>query len=300
MKNIVCLFLLFVVNGFVYSNSSVNSVGITWSDSKNANEKGLFFNKVDSNKPATYKPVSGSYNNLKGNKTYQDTDDVISKDTDVANVSSNNNRFIEIFGGCLIVDDNNLWKCVDDFTIGATEVTNAEYRRFNPNHYSGKHNGFTLNKDNQPVVNITIYEAENYAAWLSKKTSKKYRLPTNLEWQYAANAGSLDGVVWERNSSCDNANSLDESFVLSEKQKSESSVICDDRSVVSNIVGSYKPNAWGLYDAIGNVWEMVSGDYLIAKGGSWFSQPEILNTKYNYNMKDSKSGDVGFRLVIDN
>jgi formylglycine-generating enzyme required for sulfatase activity len=97
-----------------------------------------------------------------------------------------------------------------------------------PDHGYGHHN--------YPAIHITRYAAEQYCQWLSKKTGKTYRLPTEAEWTYAARAGGdgkvedLDKVAWY----WDNA---------------------DDKT---HPVGKKAPNAWGLYDMLGNVAEYVT------------------------------------------
>ncbi len=60
--------------------------------------------------------------------------------------------------------------CVNDFYIGKYDVTNEQFRRFQPGHNSGDFEGMTLNDDKQPVVFVSWYDADDYAKWLSKKT----------------------------------------------------------------------------------------------------------------------------------
>ncbi|MBI3815419.1 MAG: SUMF1/EgtB/PvdO family nonheme iron enzyme, partial [Nitrospinae bacterium] len=89
--------------------------------------------------------------------------------------------------------------CVDDFYIGKYEVTNEQFRKFRPDHNSGDYEGFSLNDDNQPVVKVSYEDAISYARWLSEKTGKKYRLPTEAEWEYAARGGMRNRNYWGDN-----------------------------------------------------------------------------------------------------
>lgn len=103
-----------------------------------------------------------------------------------------------------------------------------------------------------PALTMTFNAATKYCEWLSQKTGKKYRLPTEAEWEYACRAGSMDApkdldkVAWY----WDNA---------------------DDKS---HPVGKKAANAWGLYDTLGNVAEWCVGmdGKPCARGGSWNSK----------------------------
>ncbi len=190
-----------------------------------------------------------------------------------------------IFGGCIVDDSNTEWQCVDNFYISNTEVTNSQYRKFKPNHNSGEAEGVSLNGNNQPVVNITLANAKNYIDWLSKKTGKNYRLPTNIEWQYIANAGlKADQIYFNSANICKYVNIIDKSY-------------CRDNNKVSADVASYLPNPWGLYDVYGNVWELIESiNRPIAKGGSW-SDNEIIGAKYSYRPESKKLNNIGFRIL---
>lgn len=90
------------------------------------------------------------------------------------------------------LDDENQHKVTIDkpFAIGRYPVTNGEYRWFNPDHDSERHKGYNLNGNDQPVVQVSWNDAVDYAEWLSNETGKSYRLPTEVEWEYAARAGT--------------------------------------------------------------------------------------------------------------
>jgi formylglycine-generating enzyme required for sulfatase activity len=155
-----------------------------------------------------------------------------------------------------------------------------------------------------PAINVSWNDAKQYAAWLSRVTGKPYRLLTEAEWEYAARAGAVtryprgDGPG-HGEASCDGCRSR-----------------WDLRQTAP--VGSFKPNAFGLYDMQGNVWEWVedawhdnydgapkdasewaSGDpdYRVARGGSWRNDTSYLRAaareKRNINVRFDT---LGFRV----
>jgi formylglycine-generating enzyme required for sulfatase activity len=101
----------------------------------------------------------------------------------------------------------------------------------------------------QPVVNVNFRNAEAYAAWLSKKTGKRYRLLSEAEWEYAARAGSTAAFATGPTLSAKDAN-----FDASAKTALSAKGLARGKAVP---VGGFKPNAFGLYDMHGNVWEWV-------------------------------------------
>ncbi len=116
--------------------------------------------------------------------------------------------------------------------------------------------------ENHPVMCIGRDDAKAYAAWLSKKTGNQYRLPSEAEWEYAARAGSEENYFFgnDERRLCEYANVLDESGSAAFKRDlgvDWPGVKCNDKAEYTSAVGMYKPNAFGLYDMIGNVGELV-------------------------------------------
>ncbi len=116
--------------------------------------------------------------------------------------------------------------------------------------------------DKHPVMCVTWEDAKAYADWLSKKTGKSYRLPTEAEWEYAARAGSSSEYPYgnEPEKLCQYANILDEkgaTALAKDYKVYHKGLACNDGASYTQVVGSYKPNAFGLYDMIGNVGEYV-------------------------------------------
>ena len=172
-----------------------------------------------------------------------------------------------------------------DFAVGRLEVTIAQFREFvNASGYSvpsdaacgrrqgnraersWKDPGFTQ-RDDEPVVCVSWFDAAAYAAWLSKVTGHHYRLLTESEWEYAARAGSELNAPWgdDPSKACDYANVGDASYVARMASKMAAAK-CDDQSAFT-AAGSpeLRKNAFGLHDMLGNAAEWIadcqSADY---------------------------------------
>jgi formylglycine-generating enzyme required for sulfatase activity len=125
--------------------------------------------------------------------------------------------------------------------LGATEVTNAQYEQFQPEHRKVRGKGGASKEDNEPVTWVTWQQAADFCAWLAKKEGKPYRLPTEAEWEYACRAGTTTAYSFGDMLTPEVAN-----FGLAPDGK---------RKITTVPVGSYKPSSWGLYDMHGNVAE---------------------------------------------
>jgi formylglycine-generating enzyme required for sulfatase activity len=203
--------------------------------------------------------------------------------------------------------------CLQGFYMGKYEVTNAQFRKFRPGHSSRAYEGNSLDEDNQPVVNVSWNDAADYAQWLSEKSGRIYRLPTEAEWEYAARGGTSTRNYWGDNSAdaCRFANVAD----LKAKSQWPEWVVsnCDDGYKVSAPVGRFQPNAFGLYDMMGNAWEWtgdwydaesyfnspkenprgsVSGTDRIPRGGGWGNASECIR------VSDRNGFDPEFRVLF--
>jgi sulfatase modifying factor 1 len=78
----------------------------------------------------------------------------------------------------------------EPFYMGVTEVTNAQYERFDPTHHALRGKYSLSNDDDDAVVFVAWYDAVAFCNWLSKAEGKTYRLPTEAEWEYACRAGT--------------------------------------------------------------------------------------------------------------
>jgi formylglycine-generating enzyme required for sulfatase activity len=137
-------------------------------------------------------------------------------------------------------------------------------------------------------VCITWGETQDYVRWLSKKTGHNYRLPTDAEWEYAARAGSTTAFPWGPTASHAFANyGLDECCGPATSGR--------DRWENTSPVGSFPPNAFGLYDMHGNVFEWVDTcadkfenlplapgatgcTYRYARGGVYSDRPAVMRS----------------------
>jgi formylglycine-generating enzyme required for sulfatase activity/predicted Ser/Thr protein kinase len=170
-----------------------------------------------------------------------------------------------------------------------------------------------------PVTCVSWQDAVAYADWLSHKTQQHYRLPTASEWEYAAGAGSPSARPWgqQPEAACQDANVADATAAT--QFPGWKVLPCRDGYVFSSPVGSFAPNAFGLYDALGNVFQWVQDcwheNYQSApqdgsawddgdcgrrevRGGSWFTDPAYVRTTYrNRFAVDYRTNSVGFRIA---
>ena len=177
--------------------------------------------------------------------------------------------------------------------------------------------GFTQT-DRHPVVCVNWDDAQAYVAWLSQQTGKRYRLPTEAEWEYAARAGTAAARFWLAGyeTACRFANVADRA--AAQVFKDWDAAPCDDGQVFTAEVGSYQANGFGLYDMLGNVWEWVgdcwndthdhgdphvarfSGDCgrRVIKGASWISIERLVRiAARGADKPDSRTIGTGFRVV---
>lgn len=240
-------------------------------------------------------------------------------------------EFVLIKGGCyemgdLVGDGDQNERpvhdvCVSDFYMGKNDVTNAQYKKFKPQHSSGSYEGQTLDEDTQPVVNVSWDDAVDFAKWLSEKTGQKYRLPSEAEWEYAARAGTKTNRFWgnEPDEACKYANVAD--MTAKKRWPRWTAFFCDDGYAVASPVGSFKPNGFGLYDMLGNVWQWCediyasrayarlpkdnpvyegAGEYRVMRGGGWSNGPMGIRSSHRVGLTPSFGHHaLGFRLVKD-
>jgi toxoflavin biosynthesis protein ToxD len=199
---------------------------------------------------------------------------------------------------------------IRDFQIGKYPVTNQEYRDFlNDTTYpelptSWAFRQFPLERSNHPVYTVTHAAAHAYAVWLSAKTSRKFRLPTEAEWEYAAGGKEAFEFPWGDAYEPDYANTA------------ETGLFCS--TPVGIFVEGNSP--FGVADLAGNVEEYVSdkyaaypggtfiadhlvelnADYNVARGGGFARYRDLARTRRRHGHNPASSTYVmGFRLVED-
>lgn len=199
-------------------------------------------------------------------------------------------------------------KVQDGLYMGKYEVTNAQFKKFRPAHNLKKytHNGHSFDGDNQPVVYVSQSDAFLFGDWLSRKTGMKYRLPEENEWERACKEGGDTETYWDDDrDACLYANVCDKTCKRAFGFKSET-FDCDDGFAVTSPVGRKKPNKFGLYDMLGNVWEwtntwkVISRDVGVMEGGSWLDEPAGFGCSNSTMAPTSlKDNNIGFRLVLE-
>jgi formylglycine-generating enzyme required for sulfatase activity len=206
------------------------------------------------------------------------------------------------------------------FWMAKTEVTNAMYKAFDPKHNSGfmdtlgkdhKNGGIDANGSDWPVIRVSHQQAEAFCIWLSAKTGKKFRLPTETEWEFAARAGT-DTPMYYGKTDADfskHANLSDATVAKFSKISTYNYLLrvdaVNDGAIVQTSVGKYQPNGFGLCDMIGNVAEWTSSSYgttdkKVTRGGSWRDLPRWVPVgRPIAYMTHQRVYNVGIRLVMD-
>jgi formylglycine-generating enzyme required for sulfatase activity len=227
------------------------------------------------------------------------------------------------------------------FWMGTTEVTLEQYRQFDPDYLNGVYDmhykdqvkrGYYMNNMKFPVIRVSWEMANNYCKWLSSKSGKTVRLPTEAEWEWACRAGSAKPFSY---------GDLDTDFStyanLADITKKELAVSgvnprpirnpnpsvdyelkdprFNDKTLHLAPVATYQPNVWGLYDMHGNVAEWTASPYApypskesqdisdprkVIRGGSWNDRPHRSTSSYRLGFpKWQRVYNVGFRVVIE-
>jgi len=204
------------------------------------------------------------------------------------------------------------------FYLAKYQVTNGQYRAFKPEHDSGSYeNNHSLNEDRQPVVRVSHSDAPAFCEWLGERAAAEVRLPTEAEWEYACRAGTGGRFFWGESESDagEYANVADRT---ARKEWPDWPVFdTDDGYAVGSPVGRFKPNPFGLYDMLGNVWEWCldgrrkyasseetdprgpSGGFCVLRGGSWYDNPSYVRCADRYDRDlPVDTNDLGFRVLF--
>jgi formylglycine-generating enzyme required for sulfatase activity len=217
-------------------------------------------------------------------------------------------------------------KIVRSFAVSKYETTFAQWDVCVADGKCPKADDAGFGRGKVPAVNISWSEAKAYAAWLSAKTGKSYRLLSESEFEYAARGGTQTAWFWggnaSKNQTCEFANLHDESGKKAHPNYVWSHVLCDDGFAENADVGKYKPNAFGLHDMLGNVREWVDDchqhgyagapddgsvrkydgqcEKRVVRGGAWLDGPSTARAAYRYSeVEGMRNYQTGFRLARD-
>lgn len=220
-----------------------------------------------------------------------------------------------------------------DFWIGKFEVTHAQYAEFlseEGNTIEGGEYWYRIDKyslieedqdgnfttkngfENHPVSNVSWYGAQAYTKWLTRKTGKNYRLPTEAEWEYAARGGQ------ESNGYLYSGSNQPEDVAWSSQSAGNSNTGWGFKNEVgTHPVGNKAPNELGIYDMSGNLKEWCStsyhnshilsdnrvtdSSYRILRGGSWDNRAPYARVSARDSGFPTSSWAInkGFRVVMD-
>ncbi len=198
-------------------------------------------------------------------------------------------------------------KLTKAFYMGKFEVTQLQYRVIM------KNNNSKFGGDNLPVENVNWYEAGRFLKKLSDKTNLKFRLPTEAEWEYACRAGTT--------SPFNVGDTLDSDLANYNAKAPYADGIVGPYLKRTTDVGSYVPNAFGLYDMHGNVWEWChdryDNDYYkktspvdpagpskggdrVIRGGAWNEKAhKCRSADRNHRREKANQKHIGFRVVLE-
>lgn len=226
------------------------------------------------------------------------------------------------------------------FALGRTEITRGQFAAFvKDTRYQAVDNCWTLEggkfqkrsgrywrdlgflqNDNHPAACISWNDAHAYTKWLSRKTGKHYRLPSEAEWEYAARAKTNTDRYWgnDPDAACKYANVADKTVQTSTGALSWSAHDCTDGYSYTSPVGKFKANRFGLYDMLGNLWEWTEDSYhdsydgapengsawqgkdakRVIRGGSWNNGPtRVRAAKRGRDKPTSRFCNIGFRVA---
>lgn len=193
---------------------------------------------------------------------------------------------------------------VKPFFMGKYPVTQAQYEVLmaeNPSSFKGK---------NRPVERVSWDQAVEFCRRLSDLTGREYKLPSEAQWEYAARAGTTTPFYYGETITNELAN-YDGNYIYAQEPKGQYKEQTTD-------IGDFPPNAFGLYDIHGNVWEWcedswhdnyegtptdgvagisLNGRYRALRGGSWYNVPSYCRVaKRNYHDRAGIANDFGFRV----
>ena len=208
------------------------------------------------------------------------------------------------------------------FALGKTEVTFDQWEACVRDKACAPADDEGLGRGQRPVVNVSWHDANAYIEWLSERTGKDYRLPSEQEWEYVAQSGTkrerFFGIAPDQ--TCEHGNVYDQS-AHAVYEFDWPHMPCDDGYPGLAETGRFKANPFGVHDMLGNVWEWTQDclnpnwrfsraatdgsafldgdcDQRAYRGGSWLAnQPYYLRTGERYKFSGARYNDLGFRVA---
>ena len=231
-------------------------------------------------------------------------------------------------------------KIARPFWMGKFEVTNRQYAQFDASHDSRFQDkgswmfnewdlGWALNEPTQPVIRVSQKEALAFCQWLSRRTGERVTLPTEAQWEYSCRGGtatplSYGGLDADFSRHANLADWTIRNLVYDVRDQYPPDLAprdarFNDGKLVTAGVGGYQPNAWGLHDMHGNVWEWTRSAYrpypyseldgrnqpgadeaVVVRGGSWYDRPKRSRSAFRLSYPAwQKVFNVGLRVVIE-
>lgn len=224
------------------------------------------------------------------------------------------------------------------FYMGATEVTQGQYQKvmgLNPSSF--KDSKDNAGSANRPVEQVSWEDAVEFCKRLSmmpdeKQNKRVYRLPTEAQWEYACRAGQkgpfgfdsgtgeLGQFAWFANNSGDKPIDSQEVWKATKEELDEYLKVLKENRCRTQPVAQKKPNAWGLYDMHGNVWEWCADwysdypkgqatdpsgpqkgtDRVVRGGGFHFQSQDCRSAERHGSFPANRVDDLGFRVVVAN
>ncbi len=198
------------------------------------------------------------------------------------------------------------WVCLNGFWMGKYEVTQGQWQQVmerNPSYFNKDKVG--RDTSNHPVEQVSWNDVQEFLWKLNEQAEEeRYRLPSEAEWEYAARAGTETLFC----------------FGNEAEKLSEYAWYDNNSDGQTHPVGTRRPNAWGLYDMHGNVWEWCqdwydstyyskspsknphrpsSGNFRVLRGGSWYIYPWYCRSAFRLNRSsDVWYRDIGFRITV--
>jgi formylglycine-generating enzyme len=193
------------------------------------------------------------------------------------------------------------------YYVSIWETTNGQYRRFKKDHRSGE----KLDREEQPVVEVSHDDATAFVGWLSgQEAGKNYRLPTEAEWEFACRAGTTTPFSF--------GTTIDSSEANYDGRRPYAGGATSEFRDETVAVGTLPANAWGLYEMHGNAWEWCAdwysdypagsakdptgppnGSALVLRGGSWEYFPRVIRSASRGRAEPGGTHyPYGFRVAV--